>query len=183
VWAGDGTAGTSGVSVDNVSIGSCPAECFGLAPATQFAFTDLIPGGDQGAIVMQQTNEPGQGYSASSFSTAMTAIVTHQQGLSATAPASVILAVPPIGSIASSSMSAFTAVQVALAQTLNVAFVNVQDRWGTAMPRPAACGISALRALGAILMTRGPEMSTRRYGRRSSIRCHLMAGGREFPLR
>ena len=131
VWAGDGTAGTSGVSVDNVSIGSCPAECFGLAPATQFAFTDLIPGGDQGVIVMHQTNEPGQGYSASSFSTALTAIVTHQQGLSTTAPASVILAVPPVGSIASSTMAALTAVQVALAQTLNVAFVNIQDRWGT----------------------------------------------------
>jgi hypothetical protein len=131
VWAGDGTAGTTGVSVDNVSIGSCPAECFGLAPATQLAFTDLIPGGDQGVIVMQQTNEPGEGYSASSFSAAMTAITAHEQGLSTTAPASVLFAVPPIGSIASSSMAAFTAVQVALAQTLNVAFVNTQDRWGT----------------------------------------------------
>jgi hypothetical protein len=29
-------------------------------------------------------------------------------------------------------MAAFTAEQVALAQTLNVAFVNIQDRWGTA---------------------------------------------------
>jgi hypothetical protein len=132
VWAGDGTAGTTGVSVDNISIGSCPAECFGLAPATQLAFADLIPGGDQGVIVMQQTNEPGQGYSTSSFSTAMTAIIAHEQALSATGPASVILAVPPVGSIASSSMAGFTAVQVSLAQTLNVAFVNIQDRWGTA---------------------------------------------------
>ena len=81
---------------------------------------------------MQQTNEPGQGYSTSSFSTAMNAIVTHEQGLSTIAPASVMLAVPPVGSIASSTMASFTAVQVALSQTLNVAFVNLQDRWGTA---------------------------------------------------
>ncbi len=132
VWAADGTAGTSGVSVDNISVGSCPAECFGLAPATQLAFADLIPGGDQGVIVMHQTNEPGQGYGTSSFSAAITAITTHEQGLSATAPASVMLAVPPVGSIASSSMAAFTAVQTSLAQTLNVAFTNTQDRWGTA---------------------------------------------------
>jgi hypothetical protein len=132
VWAADGTAGTTGVSIDNVSVGACPAECFGLAPATQFAFTDLIPGSDQGVIVMQQTNEPGQGYSTSSFSTAMNAIVAHEQGLSTIAPASVMLAVPPVGSIASSTMASFTAVQIALSQTLNVAFVNLQDRWGTA---------------------------------------------------
>jgi hypothetical protein len=132
VWAGDGTAGATGVSVDNVSVGSCPAECFGLAPATQLAFTDLIPGGDQGVIIMQQTNEPGQGYSTSSFSSSMTAIVAHEQGLSTIAPASVILAVPPVGSIASSAMASFTAVQTSLAQTLNVALVNVQDRWGSA---------------------------------------------------
>jgi hypothetical protein len=132
VWAGDGTAGTAGVSVDNVSIGSCPAECFGLAPTAQLAFTDLIPGGNQGVIVMQQTNEPGQGYSPSSFSSTMSAIIAHEQALSTTAPASVMLAVPPVGSIASSSMASFTAVQTALAQTLNVAFVNTQDRWGTA---------------------------------------------------
>jgi hypothetical protein len=132
VWAGDGTAGTTGVSVDNVSVGSCPAECFGLTPSKQFAFTDLIPGGDQGVIVMQQTNEPGQGYSTSSFSAALAAIAAHEQGLSATAPASVLFAVPPVGSIATSAMASFTAVQVALSQTLNVAFTNIQDRWGTA---------------------------------------------------
>jgi hypothetical protein len=76
---------------------------------------------------MLQTNEPGVGYSVSSFTSAMNAIISHEQSLSGSP--SVLLAVPPQSVI--SGMAPYTAAQIAVAQQSNVGFVNIQDRWGT----------------------------------------------------
>jgi hypothetical protein len=48
LYAAEGTAGSNGVSVHNLSVGSAAAEWFGLNPSTQLAFSDLIPTGHPG---------------------------------------------------------------------------------------------------------------------------------------
>ena len=128
LYAAEGTAGTSGVSVHNISVGGASAEWLGANTAIQMAFTDLIPTGTQGAIVMFQTNEPGDGFSVASFTSAMNAIITHELSLPGTP--SVMVAVPPQDIV--NGLAPYAAAQVALAQTLPVALVNIQDRWGTA---------------------------------------------------
>jgi hypothetical protein len=130
IYAAEGTAGTTGVSVHNLSVGSAAAEWFGLAPSAQLAFSDLIPTGTQGVLTMLQTNEPGVGYTVSSFTSAMNAIIAHEQALSSTAPPSVMMVVPPQDVI--TGLAPYTAAQVAISQSQNVAFLNIQDRWGTA---------------------------------------------------
>jgi hypothetical protein len=130
LYAAQGTAGTTGVEVSNLSAAGAGAEYFGLTPATQLAFLDLDPVGTQLAILELGVNEPGLGYSTASFQAAMQGIITHEQGLSSSNPPSVALIVPPQGSIGTSTLPPYTAVQLALAQSNNVAFGNVQDRWG-----------------------------------------------------
>jgi hypothetical protein len=129
IYAAEGTAGTTGVSVHNLSVGSAAAEWFGLAPSTQLAFSDLIPTGTQGVLTMLQTNEPGVGYSVASFTGAMNAIIAHEQALSSTNPPSVMMIVPPQDIV--TGLAPYTAAQVAVSQLQNVAFLNIQDRWGT----------------------------------------------------
>jgi hypothetical protein len=128
LYAAEGTAGSTGVSVHNIAVGGATSQFFGASPSTQLAFSDLIPTGTQGVITMLQTNDAASALAIPSFTAAMNAIVTHEQGLSG-AP-SVLMAVPPADAVA--GMAPYTAAQVAVGQQNNVALVNVQDRWGSA---------------------------------------------------
>jgi hypothetical protein len=127
LYAAEGTAGSTGVSVHNLAVGGATSEFFGAAPATQLAFSDLIPTGTQGVITMFQTNDAASGLNIPSFTAAMESMVGHEQALSGTP--SVLLAVPPVDAVA--GLAPYTAAQVAIAQQESVAFVNVQDRWGS----------------------------------------------------
>lgn len=134
VYALEGTAGTTGVRVHNLSVGGATAEFFGdptgtgITPRT--AFYDLI-GNIAGNVIMLQTNEPGTGYNVASFTASMTSLLNHVQG-SGPLFVSALLAVPPQGSIGTSTLAPYTAAQITLAQTRsNTAFTNIQNRWGT----------------------------------------------------
>lgn len=134
VYALEGTAGTTGVRVHNLSVGGATAEFFGdptgtgITPRT--AFYDLI-GNIAGNVIMLQTNEPGTGYNVASFTASMTSLLNHVQG-SGPLFVSALLAVPPQGSIGTSTLAPYTAAQITLAQSRsNTAFTNIQNRWGT----------------------------------------------------
>jgi hypothetical protein len=77
----EAVAGLTGVSVHNLSVGSCTAECFGVSPTTQLAFSDLNPGDQQLVILNLITNEPGVGYSTSSFQQSLENLITHARSL------------------------------------------------------------------------------------------------------
>jgi hypothetical protein len=77
----EAVSGATGVSVHNLSVGACAAECFGLNPTTQLAFSDLIPGGQQLVIVDLISNEPGVGYSTTSFQQTLENLITHARSL------------------------------------------------------------------------------------------------------
>jgi hypothetical protein len=78
----EAVSGSTGVSVHDLSVGACTAECFGLNPITQLAFSDLIPGGQQLVILNLIANEPGVGYPTSSFQQTLENLVTHARSLS-----------------------------------------------------------------------------------------------------
>jgi hypothetical protein len=71
------TVGVTGVSVHNLSVGSCTAECFGSDPASQLAFVDLIPRQSQLTIINLLTNEPGVAYSTTSFQNSLSNLISH----------------------------------------------------------------------------------------------------------
>jgi hypothetical protein len=76
----EAVAGTAGVSVHNLSVGSCAAECFGLNPGSELAFSDLIPG--QALVIVELlTNDPGVGYSTDSYGASLGNIIQHERSL------------------------------------------------------------------------------------------------------
>ena len=77
----EATSGSVGVSVHNLAVGGCAAECFGLDPASQLAFSDLINGGQQLVVLGLITNDPGVGYSVDSFTASLENIIDHERAL------------------------------------------------------------------------------------------------------
>jgi len=132
-YALEGTATNAGVSIHNISVASASAEFFGSSVSTQLAFSDLIPTGTQLVLIDLGTNDVNQsfGYSVTSYTNAMTAIVNHERSLAAPAP-SVMLIAPPVNIVATgANWAIYTAALQGVANTLNTAFINIQDRWGT----------------------------------------------------
>jgi hypothetical protein len=130
VYAAEGTAGSTGVSVHNIATGGATSQFFGGSPSTQLAFSDIIPGGTQAAIEMIQTNDTLYTPSISTFSAQVIATITHELALAGSP--SFLMAIPPVDSVGETVEAPYTAAQIAIAQTQPIAFVNVQDRWGAA---------------------------------------------------
>ncbi|HZL20552.1 MAG TPA: hypothetical protein VFG23_22665 [Polyangia bacterium] len=128
-YAVEAAAGSTGASVDNIAVGSCAAECFGLAPSTQLAFSDLAPGGEAAVILSTISNEPGIGYSTSSFSTALTNTITHERGL--TYPPSILIYAPLQDGI--SGQSTYYPILSTVASAQSTAYFDMRDRWGTSL--------------------------------------------------
>ena len=120
------TAGTTGLSLHNLAVGSCTAECFGLNPATQLAFSDLIGGGQHLVILGVLTNEAGAGYSPESFSVSLSNIIDHERGLPA-APSVLIYA--PLQDIIMTA-GPYYPVLPAIAGTYSTAYFDMRDTYG-----------------------------------------------------
>ncbi len=126
LFGGEGANGTVGFSVSNLGTGSAAAEWDGTNPSTQLAFSDLIPGGQALAVVEFIANEPGIGYSTTSFQSAMTAIATHEQSLSS--PPSVLFISPMQDGIA--GQAPYYPIIQTVAQTSNSDFIDFRNEAG-----------------------------------------------------
>ena len=135
LYAGEGVAGTSGVSIDNVSIASSALGTFGANPAVNEVFSDLIPEGHQLTIVYQLTNEPGVGETTTQYQTELGNLIAHERALSS-AP-SIELVSPGQDIIA--GQAPFFPVLAAAAKTYGTAYVDIKNRWGSAL-NPAYFG-------------------------------------------
>lgn len=132
LFAAQGINGSSGVSVSMIAFGAATASMFGVTPSSQMAFTDLIPGGTQVAVLAFLTNDVNFGEGASNFATYLTSIANHETGLSqATGAPSVLLDISPVDSIITGSTGPYVAAALPLCVSLNIACLNEQDRWGT----------------------------------------------------
>jgi hypothetical protein len=130
IFGFEGTAGTTGVSVHNLGIGGAASYAFGADPTNELTFSDLISGGQQGALMMLQTNDIAHSTPTGTFQTNMQAFLTHELALP-TAP-TVLLAIPPVDSIASGH-APYTAVQQALClSNTTIICANIQERGTTA---------------------------------------------------
>jgi hypothetical protein len=143
LYAAEGQSGTTGVSVDNMGLGGATSNAFGSAVTTELAFSDLIPGGAQAALFMDQTNDASLGVATATFSTNVQNFITHEQGL-ASAP-TVMLTIPPVDIINNTSpMGPYTTIQVGLCSSNSLTCIDIQNRgttvgstvvgWGTSFP-------------------------------------------------
>jgi hypothetical protein len=130
LYAAEGVIGTSGVSVDMIGTGGATTNYYGSSATNQLAFSDLIPGGVQAVIYMDQTNDAAFGVATGTFGTNITNIVNHEQALSS-AP-TVMLAIPPVDIVnGTAAMAPYTAVQVGLCSSLAIQCINIQSRGTT----------------------------------------------------
>lgn len=126
----EGTNGTSGVSVHNVSFGGAQSSSIGLSVNSQNAFTDLIPNGVQIEYLQFLTNDAAAGMLTSDFSTYLTNVVNHYQSM-ASAP-SVIMVVSPVDVVNSVSPEApYTAIMTGLCNSLSIPCINLQSQGQT----------------------------------------------------
>jgi hypothetical protein len=147
LYGGYAQNGTTGVTVDTAAIGGAQAGMFGAAPSTQLAFTDLLPGGSQAVIIMDQTNDAAAGIATATFSTNMQNIITHEQA-SAYEP-TVMLAIPPVDVVnGTDPMAPYTAVQTGLCSTDSLTCVNIQNRYTLVGSQPSGWGTTYNSASG-----------------------------------
>ncbi len=124
----ESTSGTTGVSLHNLSVGACAAECFGLNPPSQLAFSDLIAGKQQLVLMELLTNESGVAYSTDSYRASLNNIINHERGLSG-APS--VLMYAPLQDIISGQAPYYPV----LAQTASddaTAYFDLRDTYGPA---------------------------------------------------
>jgi len=137
LWAVDGTNGSVGFEVDNVSFGSGNSTMWSQVHA--FDFLDLIPGGIQGMVVKFQTNEPNQSVTTSQYTTALEAIATHEQA-TASNPGIGIFTAPvsnPAGGCGmGSTMASYSAAALTAATTSGMAYTDILHNWGTTYLSP-----------------------------------------------
>jgi hypothetical protein len=140
IYAAEGQAGSSGISVDNMGFGGATAAAVGASSAAQLAFSDLIPGGAQAVIFMDMTNDAASGVSPTTFSTNVQNFISHEQGL--TSAPTVMLAIPPVDVVNGTDPEApFTSALSSLCTADSLTCVNIQSRgvivgsravgWGT----------------------------------------------------
>jgi hypothetical protein len=139
IYAAEGQAGSSGISVDNMGFGGATAATVGSSPAAQLAFSDLIPGGEQAAILMDMTNDAAAGVPSTTFATNVQNFINHEQALSS-AP-TVMLAVPPVDVVnGTDSEAPYTAALTALCVANSLTCVNIQSRGATVGSRAVGWG-------------------------------------------
>ncbi len=127
LYGAEWTAGNTGISVHNLSVGAAVAEFFGYNISSQLAFSDLIAAGPQLAITLLGTNEPGIGASVSSYSTALTNLVQHEQTLGSSV---LIIAPPPLGTSQGSTLPAYRSAAQGIATAYGAAFIDF-SQWGS----------------------------------------------------
>lgn len=120
----EGTNGSTGVSVHNLGEASAVAELYNAS--TAYAFNDLIANGIHLVITDLGTNEPALGYSTASYTAAMSAIITHEQGLGS----SVLVTFPPVDTNNAGTLPAYATALLPTIKSLHAAWVNTQDLWG-----------------------------------------------------
>ena len=125
----EGVAGTTGVSIDNYSIGGASLEIQATSPA-QWAYIDLNP--PQLLMMGHGTNEQGIGVPAATFQTSLTNFIAHARAY--TYPASVLFFIPiQDNDFPTQASSTYYPLVVSTAAANNTAFVDLRDRWGTAV--------------------------------------------------
>jgi hypothetical protein len=134
----EGSAGTVGISVDNLSEGSCPVECFFGLSATQTAWDDITPGGYALDILWQINNEPGWGYTPTQFQTNTLGLIAHERAWSY--PPSILQVVSlanPQDTTGGAPVTfgpyteeSYVPVVYAIAQSQNTEYINLRDTWG-----------------------------------------------------
>jgi hypothetical protein len=130
-YAAKFTSGSVGVEVSNLAVGGSDSTFWGFAPTTQEAFTDIDPDGTALAISHIAINDANAATPVNTYTTQVTALVTHEKALSAALPTSFLLTVPGIPVDPTFTMLApYNAASVAMAKTLPVGFANVNDRTG-----------------------------------------------------
>jgi len=118
------TSGTTGIEVNNLSVGSGSAEIFALVPSTQYAYENLDPNPASLHIIEQACNESGDGFTPTQFQTTLNNMIAHATGLSY--PASVLLYSELNDNLPSSS---YYPVLIATHLANNTAWVDLKDRW------------------------------------------------------
>jgi hypothetical protein len=131
-YAVEAVSGTTGISINNVSVGGASAEIFAQFPSTQYAFENIDPDQPSLDIIEQGCNEPGQGFSPAQFQATMNNMVAHDRGL--TYPASTLIMAELQDSLP--NQAPYYPVVLNTARLNNTSFVDMRDRWGTA-PAPA----------------------------------------------
>jgi len=126
-YAVEGSAGSTGVSVDNIAVGGCTAECFGDVPERQMAFADLISGDIALTIISLIANEPGASFSTDHFGTALTRLISYEKARSK--PPSILVYAPLLDDIA--HQEAYYPLLKQIAASQKVAYFDMRERWGT----------------------------------------------------
>ena len=130
IYGWEGTNGTTGVRIHNVSVGGAVAGSVGSSAATENAFTDLIPGGVQFETLAFTTNDAANSVTTGNFSTYLTNTIAHFQAMSS--HPTVVLVAPPVSIVNSSfAESPYTAIITGLGTTLGVTTVNMQNQGST----------------------------------------------------
>ncbi len=139
IYAAEGQAGSSGISVDNMGFGGSTAAAVGASSAAQLAFSDLIPGGEQAVIFMDMTNDAASGVASTTFSTNVQNFISHEQAL-ASGP-TVMLAVPPVDVVnGTDSEAPYTAALNSLCVADSLTCINIQSRGATVGSRAVGWG-------------------------------------------
>jgi hypothetical protein len=130
IYGWEGTNGTTGVRIHNVSVGGAQAASVGVSAAAQNAFTDLIPSGVQFETLAFLTNDAAASVATGTFSSNLTNTINHFQALSS--HPTVVLVVPPVDIInGTDAEAAYTAIITGLGTSLNVTTVNMQSQGAT----------------------------------------------------
>ena len=129
----EGEAGTSGVSIDNDSVGGAALGAFASNPATQFAYSDATPEGTQLVIELHHTNEPGIGESTTQFQTELNNLITHERALASNPSIELVaLAQDQLPNASPTIQVPFYNIIASTALAQNTGFVDVRNRTGAA---------------------------------------------------
>lgn len=130
VYGTAGVNGSTGISVDNVSLGGLEINALGNSSANQLAFTDLIPGGSQAVLLQDLTNDAAAGTNTGTFQTDIQNVINHEQGLSS-APTFMIV-ISPVDVVNGTDPEApYTTVMTNLCTSDSLTCVNIQSRGTT----------------------------------------------------
>lgn len=134
IYAMKGKYGTTGVQVSDLGYAGADVTYFGGAPAAQLAFSDVDPDGTALATVSLLQNDVFNQIPLATFTTDLTAVVTHELGLNSppgTPAPSVMLAIPPVSGVTGTITPAqYTAAQMAIYVAQPIDVVNIQWQWG-----------------------------------------------------
>jgi lysophospholipase L1-like esterase len=133
IYALQGIIGTTGVEVSILGNGGAVSASLATAPATQMAFLSVMTPIPQLFIVTDTINEAGNSIPVSTYTANMGTILTQLATLSAPGPSILLLdeANSSTGESGTVKQSALRVAEESIAQTNNLAFLSMAQRWGT----------------------------------------------------